>query len=109
MLIKTETFANNGVITIAKMTARSIHDKGTEDAGLFSAMLEVIVVVDGMENVIPPASRDYALDTIRESFQHRPTDTTDWIVAGHALPESMMIDILDWTYITEWKWLRYDS
>ena len=106
MLIKTETFAKDGVIVIAKMTARSICNKGTEDAGLFSAMLEIIVVVDHMENVIPPASRDYALDTIRLSFQNRPKDTTDWIVAGHAVPESMMVDILDWTYVTEWKWLN---
>ena len=109
MLIKTETFAKNGVVTIAKMTARSIHDKGTEDAGLFSAMLELWVIRADDKDLGEPAYSYYALDTIRESFQHRPTDTTDWIVAGHALPESMMIDILDWTYITEWKWLRYDS
>ena len=113
MLIKTETFyrrdadrsLTSDCLMVARMTARSIYNKGTEDAGLFSAMLELWVIRADDKDLGEPASRDYALDTIRESFQHRPTDTTDWIVAGHAVPEHMMIDILDWTYTTEWQWL----
>lgn len=113
MLKKIETFYSRDTdrsltsdcLVVAKMTALSIHDKGTEDAGLVEPLLEVFVVVDNDENVIPPASRHYALDTIRESFQGRPIDTTDWIVAGHAIPEQVMIDILDWTYATQWHWL----
>ena len=114
MLKKIETFYSrdsdrsltDDCLMVAKMTAGSIYHKGTEDAGLVAGMLEVWVVVADGENVGEPAYRYYALDTIRESFQHRPADTTEWIVAGHAIPEHMMIDIIDWTYTTEWQWLR---
>ena len=114
MMKKTETFYSRDTdrsltsdcLVVAKMTAGSIHDKGTEDAGLVAGMLELWVIRADDKDLDEPAYRYYALDTIRESFQERPFDCTDWIVAGHAVPEHMMIDILDWTYTTEWQWLR---
>lgn len=117
MLKKIETFYSRDTdrsltsdcLIVAKMTAGSIHDKGTEDAGLVEPMLEVFVVRADDSDVIPPASRDYALDAIRESFQGRPTDCISWVVAGHAIPEQVMVEILDWTYTTEWRWLSPDD
>lgn len=113
MLKKIETFTSNRSLTsltddfilTVKMTAGAIHDKGTEDAGLVAGMLEVWVVVADGDNVEQKAYRYYSLDAIRDSFQARPTDCTHWIVAGHSIPEEVMIDILDWTYTTQWHWL----
>ena len=113
MMKKTETFYSRDTdrsltsdcLMVAKMTAGALHDKGTEDVGLVAGMLELWVIRADDKDLDEPAYRYYALDTIRDNFQHRfATDV--WIVAGHAVPEHMMIDILDWTYAMEWQWLR---
>ena len=113
MLKKIETFYSRDTdrsltsdcLVVAKMTAGAIHDKCTEDAGLVAGLLEVTVIRADDADVRPPAYQYYALDAIRASFQERPEDCTGWVVDGHSVPLQVMIDILDWTYTTEWQWL----